>query len=417
MSRTAVRMAALLVGILGFVQPISAQQGRPSAEAAQGDVGRPLSSSPVQRVRATGSVARAQRALPDNEAAIAERMNANTVTVISGTPGGTYFRAASDMAFVLDDGDNLRILPVLGKGAGQNAYDIRFLRGVDLGFVRTDTLDFLRQDKRLNKIDERLVSIARLFNDELHVIAPREVTDIRQLEGKRVSFDVKGSGTDASGRAMFEGLGVKVEAVNMDQPAALRLLQSGELGAVVSVAAKPVAVVATFEGGAERFHFLEVPYPEPLQRNYLPATLTHEDYPRLVPQGESVNTIAVGTILACYNWPENTDRYRRIVRFIDAFFSKIDEFSKPPRHPKWQEVNLEASVPGWKRFPAAQRWLDAHQEAPVTPAPAAVSAETRAEVERFFDERMRQMNIDPSLRESYFKDFLRWREQAARKQR
>ena len=74
MSRTAVRMAALLVGILGFVQPISAQQGRPSAEAAQGDVGRPLSSSPVQRVRATGSVARAQRTVVDNEAAIAERM-------------------------------------------------------------------------------------------------------------------------------------------------------------------------------------------------------------------------------------------------------------------------------------------------------------------------------------------------------
>ena len=409
--------AAVFVGILGCAQPISAQQGRPNAEAAQSEAGTPPTPLPPQRVRATGSVARAQRALPDNEAALAERMNANTVAVISGTPGGTYFRAASDMAFVLDDGDSLRILPVLGKGAGQNAYDIRFLRGVDLGFVRTDTLDFLRQDKRLNRIDERLVSIARLFNDELHVIAPREVTNIRQLAGRKVSFDVKGSGTDASGRAMFEGLGVKVEAVNMDQPAALRLLQSGELGAVVSVAAKPVAVVATFEGGAERFHFLEVPYPEPLQRNYLPATLTHEDYPRLVPQGESVNTIAVGTILACYNWPENTDRYRRIVRFIDAFFSKIDEFSKPPRHPKWQEVNLEASVPGWKRFPAAQRWLDAHQEAPVTPAPAAVSAETRAEVERFFDERMRQMNIDPALRESHFKDFLRWREQGARKQR
>src|SRR6478735_8753264 len=149
-------------------------------------------SSPAQ----TNPSRRAQS--PEAEGTLAGRMNANTVTVISGTPGGTYFRMASDLAFALDDGDALRILPVLGKGAGQNAYDIRFLRGIDLGFVRTDTLDFLRQDKRLNKIDERLVSIARLFNDELHVIAPREVTDIRQLEGKRVSFDVKGSGTDAS---------------------------------------------------------------------------------------------------------------------------------------------------------------------------------------------------------------------------
>jgi len=80
-------------------------------------------------------------------------------------------------------------------------------------------------------------------------------------------------------------------------------------------------------------------------------------------------------------------------------------------------VNLEASVPGWKRFSAAQRWLNSHRDASVTPVLTPVSAETRAEVERFFNERMQQMNIDPSLRESYFKDFLRWREQAARKQR
>src|SRR4051812_34412503 len=370
-------VGALLVGTLGN-QPSSAQRDRVSTGWSQMEQ-------------------RGRRA-PDTEAAVAERMNANTVTVISGTPGGTYFRAASDMAFVLDDGDNLRILPVLGKGAGQNAYDIRFLRGVDLGFVRTDTLDQLRQDKRLTRIDERLVSVARLFNDELHVIASREVTDIRQLEGKKVSFDVKGSGTDASGRAMFQGLGIKVDAVNMDQPSALRLLQNGGLAAVVSVAAKPVAGGGGFEGSADRFHFVEVPYPEPLQRNYLPATLSHEDYPRLVPEGATINTISVGTILACYNWPETTDRYRRIARFIDAFFSKIEEFSKTPRHPKWQEVNLEATVPGWKRFSAAQRWLDNHREAPVTPAPSPVSAETRAEMERFFNERIQQMNIDPTLR-------------------
>ena len=75
-------------------------------------------------------------------------MNANTVTVVAGTPGGTYYRAAGDLAFVLD-GEHLRVLPVLGKGAGQNVYDIRFLRGVDLGFVRLDTLEQLRADKRI----------------------------------------------------------------------------------------------------------------------------------------------------------------------------------------------------------------------------------------------------------------------------
>ena len=46
----------------------------------------------------------APAAAPMSEAALGERMNANTVSVVSGTPGGTYFRMASDMAFVLDDG-------------------------------------------------------------------------------------------------------------------------------------------------------------------------------------------------------------------------------------------------------------------------------------------------------------------------
>ena len=62
-------------------------------------------------------------------------------------------------------------------------------------------------------------------------------------------------------------------------------------------------------------------------------------------------------MLVAYNWPKGTDRYRRIEKFIDAFFNKIEDFRKPPRHPKWQEVNLAAVLPDWTRFPAAQEWL------------------------------------------------------------
>jgi uncharacterized protein len=302
------------------------------------------------QARARASQATAQTA-PLRETALGELMNANTVSVVSGTPGGTYFRMASDMAFVLDDGDNLRILPILGKGAGQNAYDLRFLKGVDLGFVRTDTLDQLRDDKRLVNIDRHITYIARLFNDELHVIAPREVTDIRQLAGKKVSFDVKGSGTDYTGRSMFKGLGLEVEPMNIDQATALDLLKQGELSAVVSVAAKLVAFVAGFDPG-ERFHILSVPFVEALADRYFPATLTGNDYPKLVPDGATVNTLAVGTVLGAYKWPPKTERYNRIARFVDAFFSKFDEFQKPPRHPKWREVNLAAGLANWKRFPA-----------------------------------------------------------------
>jgi uncharacterized protein len=335
----------------------------------------------------------------ESETQLGERMNANTVTVISGTPGGTYFRMASDLAFVLDDGDNLRILSVLGKGAGQNAYDIRFLKGIDLGFVRTDTLQQLREDKRLSNVERQITYVARLFNDELHVIAGRDVTDVRELAGKRVSFDVKGSGTDYTGRSMFKGIGVEVDAINVDQPTAFEMLKRGELAAVVSVAAKPVAVVADFDP-QNRFHVVPVPYSDAVAENYFPAELTKQDYPKLVDGDAPVDTLAVGTILAAYNWPEKSDRYQRIARFVDAFFSKFDEFSRPPRHPKWKEVNLTAGVSGWKRFPAAQQWLDKNGQG------STASTAGRDEVQRFLNETKPADNMD---RDRLFQEFLKWR--------
>jgi hypothetical protein len=67
--------------------------------------------------------------------------------------------------------------------------------------------------------------------------------------------------------------------------------------------------------------------------------------------------LAVGAVLIAYNWPRNTDRYRRIQRFVDNFFPKLAEFQKAPRHPKWREANRAAVLPGWKRFEGAEEWL------------------------------------------------------------
>ena len=346
------------------------------------------------------------RRISDNENSLTARMNANTVSVVSGTPGGTYFRMAADLAFVLDDGEEMRVLPILGKGAGQNAYDIRFLKGVDIGFVRTDTLEQLRKDTRLSNPQNHLAYIARLFNDELHIVARRDITNVQQLAGKKVSFDVKGSGSDYSGRAMFEGLGVPIEAVNVDQPTAFDRLSKGELDAVVSVAAKPVAVVASFDPG-DRFHLVDAPFPEQLADRYFPATVSQEDYPKLVEPGRTVSTVAVGTVLGVYNWPERTDRYRRIARFIDAFFDKFPEFLKPARHPKWREVNLAATIPQWQRFKAAQQWLDRH---PAQPAVVSSTA-PRQDVQVFFSTEQPSDNIS---KERLFEEFTRWRRATAR---
>ncbi|WP_018261404.1 TAXI family TRAP transporter solute-binding subunit [Methylobacterium sp. WSM2598] len=329
----------------------------------------------------------------ETEHAIGKRMNAATVSIVTGTPGGTYFRVGADLAFVLDD-ERLRVLPILGKGAGQNAYDLRFLKGVDLAFLRTDTQEQLREDKRLASIGSHIRYIAKLFDDELHIIGPNSVTEARQLAGKRVTFDVKGSGTDYSGRAMFRNLGVTVQAINVDQPTAFEMLRKGEVDAVVSVAAKPVAVVAGFAPG-DRFHLIPTKYGPSISDAYLPASLTRQDYPNLVRDEDEIETLAVGTVLGVYNHPKGSERYARLARFVDAFFGKFDEFLAPQRHSKWRDVNLAAGVGGWMRFEPAQEWLDAHHE----PLPG-------AEFMAFLNERRPSASAD---KEGLYQAFLHWR--------
>jgi hypothetical protein len=121
--------------------------------------------------------------------------------------------------------------------------------------------------------------------------------------------------------------------------------------------------------------------------------------------------------MIAYNWPKtNVDRYRRVQRFVEAFFPKIAEFQKPPRHVKWREVNIAATLPGWTRFPAAQEWLDsqrAHNNAvqPAAADPVATArsgkagpGSTPASADR--DGAQANQPADSAL----FQEFVRWRQ-------
>jgi uncharacterized protein len=72
----------------------------------------------------------------------------------------------------------------------------------------------------------------------------------------------------------------------------------------------------------------------------------------------------VPAVLAVFNWPKNTDRYWRVRRFTEALFTKWDKFLEPQRHPKWRDVNLAATVPGWTRWSVAEEMLSRMQKDP-----------------------------------------------------
>jgi uncharacterized protein len=302
-----------------------------------------------------------------------EQPNENTIGLISGSPNSddTYLQVANDLAEVLNDEDNLRVLPIVGFGGPRNIRDVRYLRGVDIGLTQTNILnEFRRSNERMGQTENKIAYIAQLFTEEVHLVARPNITSIEQLRGLKVNLDAKGSGTSYSMRDLFKALGIEVEEVGMSQAEALEKVKTGEIAATALIAGKPVRSISKLTG-TDRLHFVPIPYPGQLIGDYLPATLAHDDYPELIAPDETVDTVAVSAVLITYNWPKtNVDRYRRVQRFVEAFFPRIADFQRPPRHPKWHDVNLAATLPGWTRFEAAQAWLDSHvrPRAPGTPA-------------------------------------------------
>jgi len=343
-----------------------------------------------------------------------EQPNENTIGLISGSPNSddTYLQIAYDLADVLNDGDRLRILPITGIGGPRNIRDVRYLRGVDIGLTQTNILNsFRRSNERMGQHDDKIVYIAKLFNEEVHLVARSDITSITQLKGLKVNFDAKGSGTSYSMRDLFKSLDIEVEEVSMSQIEALEQVKSGEIAATALIAGKPVSSMLKLSH-TDNLHFVPIPYPIQLISDYLPTTLTHDEYPELVAAGDPVDTVAVGAVLIAYNWPKaNADRYRRVNNFVEAFFSKIALFQKPHHHVKWREVSLGATLPGWTRFPAAQAWLDNQRVAQQTNANTNIADQRAAGASRSAGSTEQPKGaVDQAL----YQEFLRWRQRQGR---
>jgi uncharacterized protein len=336
-----------------------------------------------------------------------EQINENTVAIVSGSPSAddTYLQVANDLASVLNDSDKLRILPVVGVGGPQNIRDVRYLKGVDVGLTQLSVLNSFRSSNQtLGKYDDKIVYIAKLFNEEVHLIASRDITSIEQLNGRKVNIDEARSGTSQTMRDVFKNLGIKIEEVNVIQGRAFEMLKAGEIAATAYVSGKSAKLISNlkFERG---IHFIPVPFSQEISAaEYLPTDLTHDDYPDLIPAGQVIQTIADEVVLIGFNWPKNSDRYRRVQRFVEAFFPKIEEFRKPPNHPKWREVNLAVTVKGWKRFEPAEEWLASNRN----PDAATLQADSRQVISS--QGGAQRSAASPARSDQLFQEFLRWRQ-------
>lgn len=304
-----------------------------------------------------------------------EKRKANdaAVSIIVSALTCTCARFAEDMRNVLNDfrPGGLRVLPVLSVGGVQNVKDVLFLRGIDMAVVQQDNLYVLkRADPTLYaNIEHRVQYITKLYNAEVHILARRNIRTLADLEGKTVSYHLKNSPAATTAENIFNVLKIRHRTVYYDHELAIEKLVKGEIAAHFVMTGAPQRTVRALKK-EDGLHFVpidEASLPghnvKPLVAEYLPAELTHDLYPNLVEKGKPVPTIANRALLVAYNWPETSDRYRRVVKFVNEFFSHIDQFHDRARHHKWREVNLAADVPGWVRFKPAKDWLEGRKTA------------------------------------------------------
>jgi TRAP-type uncharacterized transport system substrate-binding protein len=309
------------------------------------------------------TIAQPRRALRDprpppvapEESQIRDRINAGTIGLAGGLLEGAPIHFATEIARVVNEGGDMQVLPIVTRGPTENVNDLLYLKGIDTAIINSDSLEEYKS--QAPQIQQRIAYILSLFPSELHIFVRPEIKTLADLAGKKVNFNTQGTAAAYSGPLIFSRLGIDVDKMFIPHPVALEQMRRGEIAAVVFITSKPVDafVKGKWEEG---FKFLPVEYGPKFEDYYISSYLNAADYPNLIARDQRIATIAVPTILASYKWRPDSPRYRRVARFVELLFGRIDKLRSAGFDPKWKDVNLGTQVPGLERLQAAQEWLD-----------------------------------------------------------
>jgi TRAP-type uncharacterized transport system substrate-binding protein len=393
------RMGRILFGV-AIVASASASWAQSSVQVAQS---KPTVRAPTAESKPS---VRAPAAEAVGEGKIIAAANKWTIGLASGMPEGTFIRFGAEIARHLNDGDEMRVIPMNTYGATDNIKDLLYLKGVDVAFTNADALEHFKTVEKIPNIEKRVNYVTGMYIGHIHVLARPEINSLYDLAGKKVSFHTPGAGASVSAPILFRRLGIKVIPVPVNNAIALEQMKTGELAGLVNTGGKPQDLFNKFKN-EYGYKFLPIPF-DKFDDLYVPSVFTSDDYPEYIKPGEKVAALGVPVVLAVYNWPRESDRFRRVERFIDYLFNRFEGFQKPPYHPAWKSINLGTKVPGWTRYWVAEERL-ARLTSAKSPAPT-------VDVQLARKQSTRAAPNNPAEQERLFQEFLEWSRRQPRKQ-
>ena len=306
-------------------------------------------------------------------AGAASRAEAETawLGLVAGPPASSETVQAADMARLFEKDGAFRVVPMLGDAGAGNIALLLNDPSVDVAFVSIDALSAAAATDPT--LSDRLELVVRLAPQEIHVLARTDIDSVADLAGRKVSFGPVGSSSAATVAALFKALSISVEAESLDASAAIERLKQGTIDAEVIVGGKPYPLIGAVPSNSG-VHLLPIPFGARLETAYLPTRIDQRDYPNLIQTGGEVQTVATRMVLlAAKGDPRSAER---VAHFVEVLFFRFAELQVPERHPKWRELNLAASLPGFRRTEAAAAWLNARTAEtgtkPIVASPGAI---------------------------------------------
>lgn len=298
--------------------------------------------------------------------------------MVTGPPVGTYIRMGHDIAAVAQQ-EGITVTVKESRGSIANIKRITSRENAALGIVQSDVLGFLKRSQNPDsiRIADNLRMIFPLYDEEVHVLAQRELGSFQALHDKVVIVGPEGSGSWLTAMNLFAMTGVKPSEIRrMDEVQAVIEVLNRRADAMIFVGGKPVRLFRNLERIADMkmesgervgdvLHLLPLT-DIAMREEYQESMILPEDYSFVT---EPVPTIAVTSVLVAYDFEESSPGYAaqrcHEIRAISQGIRKHLPVLKEYGHLKWQQVEPGRAVGIWKTSPCAE------PGGPSAPAPAA----------------------------------------------
>jgi len=291
-------------------------------------------------------------------------VSAQDMGIITGSKKGTYYQFGLNLAeLVKSRGIKLRVDD--SAGSVQNVFAVYKTSGTPLGIVQSDVLAFVAKietDPVLKRIASKTKMVFPLYNEEVHLLAHKDITDFDDLADRTVAIGEEGSGIYLTARLLFESSDVKPrEMLPIGPIEALALLKQGKIDAMFYVAGFPVKLFAEDVAAADGLALVPITNKSILEF-YPSAQIPAKTYSW---QDQTIQTVTVKAVLISYDFRggncENVGKFAKIV-------NENLEWLRVNGHPKWKSVDLNYPLKGWEQYDCVKKVIQpAQRRAPEKP--------------------------------------------------